>query len=169
MSFAHDRDVIQTAFESRDRDVQLPPIASRIVEAREAAGLTTREAASLLGIGQDAYYDLEAYDDELLDVLDFGLLPTLAHLLHTSPWSILFGEDAPPPVAAITPVGVVEAIALKVAHSAGGIDALSEATGWDLAPLLQNPESIWSDFPASGVSDVCSAVGLDWVGLLIET
>jgi hypothetical protein len=45
------------------------------------------------------------------------------------------------------------------------IDELGDRVGWDLTPIMADPEAV-DQLNLSGLSDVCTAIGLDWVSAL---
>ena len=59
----------------------VPGQARRLAAARVAAGRDIGELAALLGISYEAYYDLESFDEEIVDTLDFDELCRLGAAL----------------------------------------------------------------------------------------
>jgi len=170
MSFLEERQSAQQALDSDDPDVGVfPPVARRIRVAREAAGLTREQVAQRLGMELSAYMDVEFHDDELFSVVDFETVPSLACLLGLPPLVMLFGEEPPFDIPAVAPSDVAVALAGRMESEGLTLDQLSEEVGWDLGPVLRDPETIWTDFPVLGMNDLCNALGLDWVGLLVES
>ncbi len=142
----------------------LPPVAKRIREARVRLGLTEAQVADRWGVEPSEYWDLELYDSELFTCVDFGKLPGLAAALEIPVMVLLFGspELEPPDVSYSD---VAERLRRRMADERLSVDALSDAVGWELRGVLDNPGSL-AAFNVSGVYDVCQSVGLDWVGLL---
>jgi hypothetical protein len=46
-------------------------------------------------------------------------------------------------------------------------EALGEAIGWDIEPVLQEPEAL-EGYNVAGLRDICSAVGLDWLSIVVH-
>jgi transcriptional regulator with XRE-family HTH domain len=167
VSFTEARGILQRVLDSGDPDLPLS-IRERVRGAREEQGLTPSEVAGRVGISVTAYDDVERIDDELLYVTDLGTLRRLAAALGVSaPW-LLFGADpAEGEVARVTPAQVYASLDAHLKARDLTAEQFSERVDWDVAPLLRRPDSIWIELPAFAASEICSAVGLDWVGLLV--
>jgi hypothetical protein len=59
------------------------------------------------------------------------------------------------------------AIAESVRVGGGDADAWGERAGWDVEPLLRDPEEIWNLSP-DGLRDIADAAGIDWRTVLPE-
>jgi len=57
------------------------------------------------------------------------------------------------------------AIAESVRASGGDVEAWGERAGWDVAPLLRDPEETWNLCP-DGLRDIAGAAGIDWRSVL---
>ena len=88
-------------------DLPYPPAAKRILQAREAIGLTQDDVAGLWGEQPSMYWDLELFDSETFDVISIQQLVNLAAVLKTPPLSLLFGENPVAPLPRTTFAEVV--------------------------------------------------------------
>jgi len=144
---------------------QWPPVARRIKEARERAGLSESEIAARLGMTPSEYWDIELHDDEAFSVFAIADLAQLAEVLGLTVDHMLFGasvEYSP----SRTPYGVIaERLAAVIASEGVTVDNLSDRVGWDLAPVLRDPEAL-GQFNVVGLRDLCRAIGVDWVSAL---
>jgi hypothetical protein len=41
------------------------------------------------------------------------------------------------------------------------VEAWGDNAGWDVSPLLEDPEKVW-DLDADGLRDIAEAAGVDW-------
>jgi len=136
----------------------------RIRAARERAGLDLSEAAHKLGVSFEEYRDLEDFDDEVWMVFSLAELRKLAQILGLTPRLILTG-DASAPDETVSFTDFSRAIAESVRAGGGDADAWGERAGWDVAPLLRDPEEIWNLCP-DGLRDIAGAAGIDWRSVL---
>src|ERR1044071_3945837 len=66
--------------------------ADKIRQMRLAAGKSEKEMAELIGINLPSYYDLESYDDEVLDCLSLCELKKMCQVLNITPVDLLSDE-----------------------------------------------------------------------------
>jgi transcriptional regulator with XRE-family HTH domain len=136
----------------------------RIRAARERAGLELPEAAHQLGVSFEEYRDLEDFEDEVWMTFSLAELRKLAQILGLTPRLILTG-DARAPGETVSFAGFSRAIAESVRIGGGDADAWGERAGWDVEPLLRDPEEIWNLSP-DGLRDIADAAGIDWRSVL---
>lgn len=169
MGFAEDRLVAEQALAIYDlgspREPIFPPVAARILRAREALGLTQDDVAARWGEQPSMYWDLELYDDEAFTVISVKQLQRLAAALGTSVSALLFSEEPPPGFPGATYAEVVARLRKKIAEDAVSSEDLSDRIGWELRPLLADPDTL-GDLPIDGLRSVCRAAGVDWVAAL---
>ena len=136
----------------------------RIRSFRERAGKSANEVASLAGLGDAAYYDLESYDDELRTVLFLGQVKQLAAALDVET-AALFGEAATPPERRIT---YDELVTLVHGHLATGVsrEMIEEDVGWDVDGLLESEAAMLSGYTVEFLEALCSRIGIDWIAAL---
>lgn len=138
----------------------------RIRAARERAGLELGDMAGQLDMSFESYRDLEDFDDDVFG-LHLKTVHRLASVLGLSVRYILDGDASGGPVRSISFADFSSAVAESVRASGGDADAWGERVGWDVEPLLRDPEEIWNCCP-EGLREVADAVGIDWLAVLPE-
>jgi transcriptional regulator with XRE-family HTH domain len=128
---------------------------------RLARGLTPEALAASAGISLAEYHDLEHHPDELHIAASVETLARIAQHLGVKP-SVFYGGTAS---GTISLDELVRRILKHLDHAGGSVAELEASVGWDLAAALESP-SRFRDFPADGLRDVCSHVGVDWLGVL---
>jgi hypothetical protein len=78
---------------------------------------------------------------------------------------LLFGEEPAARPVELEYRDVAERLKSRLSNEGIGVDALSEAVGWELQGVLEDPATL-ATFNIVGVYDVCCAVGVDWLGLV---
>jgi len=169
VGFADERDLAERALALAEVDdgpePVFPQVAARFVRARESAGLTPAQVAAAWGEPPSMYWDLELYDDEAFDVISVHDLVTLAAILRVSVVHVLFGEEPSAPLPVTSYSEVARRLRAKMEEAHLSIDELSDRVGWDLAPLLDDPDEL-AELPISGLRVVCRAADVDWATTL---
>jgi DNA-binding XRE family transcriptional regulator len=142
-----------------------PPVAARFREARERSNLTQAEVADRLGIQVSEYWDIEFHDDETFLCFSLAELRLLATILKTPLEVLLFGSDFKGSTSGTSPSMIAERLRAVAVSEGLTIDELGDRVGWDLTPIMADPEAV-DQLNLSGLSDVCAAIGLDWVSAL---
>ena len=143
-----------------------PPVAERVREARERLGLTVAEVMERLGMSGTEYQDVEWHDDEVFMNLSLKEVVALAGILKMSTSQLLFGSQSTPPMAPVSPMEIVRRLE-ELARSEGvTMDELGDRLGWDLNPIVRNPEAMGDVLNIPGLHDICKALGLDWLSNL---
>ena len=93
-----EREIVDAALGRLDADggsgpAKWPPVAQRIKEARERAGLSESEVAAGLGMTASEYGDIELHDDEAFYVFAIAELAQLAGILGVTLDQLLFGAN----------------------------------------------------------------------------
>ena len=145
-----------------------PPVARRFQQARERLGLSLEDVANRLGIATSEYWDIEFHDDEAFSCFSVAELRQIATMLATPLETLLFGSDFERPTTRISPAEIAERLRALAASEGLTIEALGDRVGWELEPVMADPESLW-EFNLLGLSDVCHAIGVDWVAALLES
>ena len=171
MGFAQEREMAERALDTLDCENEherapFPPAADRILGARQRLGLTQNEVAARWGLPPSLYWDLELYDVEAFTVPSIGELTRLAVALETPLAVLLFGEEAPVGLETPSVSEVVELVRGRLERAGDTVETLGQAVGWDLEPILARPEAL-ADYCVVGLRDICKAVGVDWVGVLL--
>ena len=168
MGFAEERVMAEQALAAYDLETAeeraFPPVAQRILRAREAVGLTQSDVAARWGEPVSMYWDLEFHDDEAFTVVSVKQLQQLAVVLGTSVTALLFGEE-PFELPAAGYSEIVARLHARLAEEKVSVEELGERIGWELAPLLADPDAL-GDLPICAMRSVCQAAGIDWVAPL---
>jgi transcriptional regulator with XRE-family HTH domain len=127
--------------------------------ARERAGLSVTDVALEVGVSAASIYDLEAYDDELVQVYSPIDLRRFASVLASTPVGLLGLDPAANP---LSPVGLAAAVTEFCRARSIDVAALEATSGWELASTLRRPERFLHDFSIAGIRDVCDAIGIGW-------
>jgi len=141
--------------------------SERLAAARERAGLDLGEVADRTGLPFAHYRDLEMFENDVWDSISLAQLQKLARIVGLRSLALLEGETAPRPSRRITFAEFSAAVASAVQASGSSAEAWGEEAGWDVAPLLEDPEQIWS-LNADGLRDIAEAAGVDWRSVLPE-
>jgi transcriptional regulator with XRE-family HTH domain len=136
----------------------------RIKGLRERVGKSPDEVASLVGLSDMAYFDLESYEDELRTVLSLRQVKRLAAALGVAT-SALFVDDATPPNRSISHD---ELVTLVHRHLATGVsrETFEEEVGWELDSLFESEVATLSDYCVEFLEALCSRIGVDWMAAL---
>jgi hypothetical protein len=141
-------------------DLIRPGQAQRLAEAREASGRESGELAALLNISFEAYRDLEWFDEEIVDVLSFDQLLTLATAIKLELRHFFDAGD----LGQLTFAELATRLESSATDSAS-LAALEEKVGWELGKHLEDP-STFGELPAIALADIGKFVGVDWRSLL---
>jgi len=141
-----------------------PDYGRRLREARERAGKSIGEMASLLGLSWEWYNDLESYDEEITDTLSVHQLVLLSKAIGIDLVDF-FSDGASKPAESVS----LDALAKKIneylkAHNLT-VAEFEEAVGWELANCLTEPRQ-FMNFNLQGLMDVSRPLGIDWRALL---
>ena len=139
----------------------VPGQARRLAAARVAAGRDVGELAALLGISYEAYYDLESFDEEIVDTLDFDELCRLGAALALDLRSF-FGAES---VGEATFAELAAGLERLMAEEGMPLDALEDRVGWELRTQLAAPET-FGGLPAVALADIGEPLGVDWRSFL---
>lgn len=133
------------------------PVARTIREARERTGRTIEEMASVVGLSADAYLDVECYNDEASSVLPLRQLVSVLRTLDLGVEDV-FSHPAPHSVSRLQ---FGELLRQHLVHRGQSVSAFEAAVGWEVASLLDNPESL-DAWTLDQLRDVCAVVDVDW-------
>jgi hypothetical protein len=147
-------------------DLDWPPCAARIREARQRANVSAVDAAAHSGISLPAYDDLERFDDEAFTSADLGILMSLGQLLGVSPAQLLLGGDGDGSRLSFEEISQALREYLEV-HSVT-VDRFGDEIGWDVSGLVENAAN-WRTQPVEVLYLVCTRLSIDWVAALART
>lgn len=146
-------------------DVEWPPTATRIREARAKRELDEAVVADRLEMSVESYFDLETYDDEAFTVAALSDLVALGRIFDVEPRVLLLGMEAEGVERSITFTDIAEGLRRRLTASGVTAEALSDEIGYDIEPVLASPDALW-EFNVDGLYCVCTALALDWVAAL---
>jgi transcriptional regulator with XRE-family HTH domain len=138
--------------------------AKRLRALRERTGKSSQEIASLAGLSDMEYFDLEAYDDELTSVPSLAQVKRLADALGV-PTPVLFSDK---PITPRRRVSYAELKELVNARLADGVsrDAFEDEIGWELAPFFESEEAVLSAYGVDFLKALCRRLGVEWTAAL---
>ena len=139
----------------------------RIRAARERAGIEIPDIAGRLDLPYAHYRDLEDFEEEAWTTISLATLQKLSRILGLTPLTILEGEKLIQPSRRLSFADFSAAVAASVRAAGGDVEAWGDRAGWDVAPILENPEEVWN-LDADGLRDIAEAAGVDWRSVLPE-
>lgn len=134
-------------------------IGAAFRDARDAAGLSQRELATLLGTSAAAIHDIEANDDELFRSYSLAELGLIAGVLGREVAQLLNCETQEPPIHV---AGLIQQIRRQSEESPATIKEFENSIGWRMTGLIESPETLMADLTVEGLQRLCAAVELDW-------
>jgi len=172
MATIDERELAETALTRLRADEEVesdewPPVARRFERARERVGLTLDGIAALLGIAKSEYWDIEFHDDEAFLCFSVVELRKIATILGEPLEALLFGSDFDAPTTRISFAAIAERLRALAATEGLTIEELGHRVGWELEPVMSDPQAL-GEFNLIGLSDVCHAIGVDWVTALLD-
>ena len=145
-------------------EIDWPSCAARIRAARVEAGLTADDIAAQLELPFAAYDDLERYDDEPFTVASIGDLRTLGEIVGVPVGELLLGPEGRRE-RTISFAQLSRAVHEFLERERQTADQLGDAIGWDLAPVLDDPDK-WAHQSIVLLYLVSKHVKVDWVAVL---
>jgi len=134
--------------------------AKRIRDLRNLAGLTDVEVANQVGIGIEAYCDLEAYDEEIIEQISLNQALLLAEVFQISLLELLEPNSLKRPTLQISPTELGHQLKMNIGNNR---DVVENEIGWSLERFLSNPyEEIYQN-PISFIQDICGYLEIDWL------
>lgn len=144
-----------------------PPASEYIRAARERLGLGEQDVVRRVGSGAHICPDLELRDDEAFTCAGVHDLLALSKALDTSVSELLLGAAPPDTLVPVACEEVARSLHHQIQQRGMTAEALGEAIGWDIEPVLQEPEAL-EGYNVAGLRDICSAVGLDWLSIVVH-
>jgi len=168
----NEREQAEAAFDALSlprgvNEPQWPPVARRILEAREQMGLSESVVAAKLGLAPSEYQDIGFHDDEAFTNFSIKHLRDLGEVLRLPLPQMLFGTGAEPVQLSTSFSEIARLIATHAASLQVSLDELSNQVGWELEPIVRDPATL-ADMNLDGLRSICDAVGVDWVSALEE-
>jgi DNA-binding XRE family transcriptional regulator len=142
--------------------------ADKIRQMRLAAGKSEKEMAELIGINLPSYYDLESYDDEVLDCLSLYELKKMGQVLKIAPVDLLSDEANNHSGPNHLPFAeFIETVKKYIASAGITVAEFEVKAGWEMEGLLNNPEEI-GERNVQFLKDVCGVLGINWLSVVPE-
>jgi transcriptional regulator with XRE-family HTH domain len=145
-------------------DIDWPSCAGRIRSARVQAGMTAADLTARLELPLAAYDDFERFDDEAFTVASIGDLRNLGAIVGVPAGELLLGPEGRRE-RTISFAQLSRAVHEFLERERQTADQLGEAIGWDLAPVLDDPNK-WNDQNIVVLYLVSKHVKVDWVAAL---
>lgn len=142
--------------------------AVKIRQLRLAVGRSEKEMAESIGINLPSYYDLESYDEEVIDCLSLKELKQMCEVLKIAPVDLL--SDAAKNNSRLNHLSFTEFTEMVKKHieSKGiTVSEFEDRVGWEIEELLNHPESVWQR-NVQFLKDTCSVLGVDWLSVVPE-
>jgi transcriptional regulator with XRE-family HTH domain len=129
--------------------------------ARIRAGVEPDAVARAAGLNKPSYFDVEGHDDEVTGNISLRSLSAIAHALKTTPLELLAGHGAvglasPRPAAELPDLARVRLSGERLT-----VEEYGDRIGWDLAPVLADPEYLW-EYPFDMLHSLCEDLEVDW-------
>lgn len=137
----------------------------RLADARERAGLTAEATAERAGLPLAWYQDLESGATKLYSNVSLAGLRAVAHAVGTTPGALLLAQVPPQPPARAPFTELAAAVRQAISRSQLSIEMWSETVGWDVGPVLIDPDHLWT-LPVEALKDICTGAGRDWLEFL---
>ena len=137
--------------------------ADKIRQKRLAVGKSEGEMAELIGINLPSYFDLESYDDEVVDCLSLSELSKMYRALNMT-HADLFSEEVRGSGNAdhLSFAEFIEKVKSHIEAHGMTVPEFEDKVGWELESLLNDPEEIW-ERNVQFLKEVCVEVGVNWL------
>jgi hypothetical protein len=128
---------------------------------REERGRSHQELARAGGITLPAYYDLEAYADELDTAIEVRSVALIARELGVNP-SVLYGGGSE---GAVSTDDLASLIRTHLDQGGTSLEEFEDRVGYIVGESLTNPAK-FGDFNADGLRAVCAPMNVNWFDVL---
>ena len=135
--------------------------SENIRAARVRAGMEPEDVARAVGLNKPWYYDVEGRDDEVTGNISMTTLMTIARTLGTTVVALLEGPEMAGAPSKRSSAELAALARARIAADGLTADAYGDRIGWDIAPVLKNPEHVWQ-YPFAMLQSLCEDLGVDW-------
>lgn len=135
--------------------------SENIRAARVRAGMEPEDVARAVGLNKPWYYDVEGSDDEVTGNISMATLIAVARMLGTTAVELLDGPGAVGGAAKRSSSDLVALARARIAAERLTVDEYGDRVGWDMAPVLTNPEHVWQ-YPFVMLRSLCEDLGVEW-------
>lgn len=142
--------------------------AEKIRQLRLAARKSEKEMAELIGINLPSYFDLESYDDEVIDCLSLTELKKMCQVFKITPVDLLSDEAKNHRGLNHLPFAeFIETVKKHIASEGITVAEFEDKAGWEMEVLLNSPEEMW-ERNVQFLKDVCGELGINWLSVVPE-
>lgn len=137
--------------------------SEKIRQLRLRAGKSEREMAELMNISVESYFDLEAYNDEVLDCISIYELRKMSSAFGVTPVEVLTTVSKTEDKAVhISYVELVERIKKHLETQQMTAAEFEDKVGWYIESLFDNPQEI-EERCVQFLIDVCDELQINWL------
>ena len=117
-----------------------------------------------MGISTPSVWDIEQYEDELVDCYSPIQVRQFSLVLGIHPSDLFDVRKAESPVTAGELVRLIQ----EQCRSSGvGLEQFEEAVGWRLSACVEPPERLFEEITIRGVQRLCQELGIHWHGVIL--
>ena len=141
-------------------------VAERIRLLREKSCKSENEVADAVGLSIHEYEDLEAYDNEIIDVLSLGAAKRVAAYLGQPLIQLLVPEKKSWPEVVIAPSELGSLARSKIEREQLSLEEAEDLVGWKLQRLFEDPECYLEENPIMFIFDLTGFLEVNWLSVL---
>jgi transcriptional regulator with XRE-family HTH domain len=119
------------------------------------------DVARAVGLNKPWYYDVEGRDDEVTGNISLVTLMAIARTLGTTTVALLDGSGTVGGASKRSSADLAALARARIAAERLTVGAYGDRIGWDMAPVLKNPEHVWQ-YPFVMLQSLCEDLGVDW-------
>ncbi|HEY0455333.1 MAG TPA: helix-turn-helix transcriptional regulator [Verrucomicrobiae bacterium] len=131
----------------------------RFRAARERAGLSPTELASLSGVSDAGIWDIEDCDGDLTSCYSACDVQKFCRVLGIRA-ADLFGDSFSEPL--VSPGELVRLIHEECHLRGVTLEQFEDAVGWRLSACIEPPEKLLEDITVDGLQWLCRELRMDW-------
>ena len=140
--------------------------SDKIRQLRLSTGKSEGEMAEIMNISVESYFDLEAYDDEVLECISVYELRKMSGAFGVTPVELLMGVPrAEANLNHISYVELVERIKKYIDSQGVTVTEFEDSVGWYIESLFDNPQEIEGRC-VQFLIDACNELQLDWLEVI---
>lgn len=133
---------------------------------RIAAGKTQNEVADAVGMSTNEYWDLEAYDDEIIDVLSVDTAKKVAKYFQLSLLQLLVPDKSSWPTKSIVSAVLVEEVRHKINALNISNETAEDKVGWYLKGFFADPQAYIDENPIMFLIDLAKFLKIEWLSII---
>lgn len=141
-------------------------VSERIQQLRLKAGIPESVAANALGLSIHEYGDLEAYDEEIIDVLSLKEARRVAAYFHQPLIELLVPAKGGWPKQILSPLALAELTRQQIESQGIPLEKAEDQLGWYLKEFLSDPEAFIDENPIMFLIDLAKFLRIDWLSTI---